>query len=463
MRVPRLRLSRRLRARLRAQRQWWRARRRDWARGALLFPPAGRGMVAVETLAGPVSDPADPGGGSEPGSGSAAAAKKPGRAGAAAAVAGPRIAVLHATAGSGHKRAAEALALAVAGLDAGATVREVDTLVFASRGYRGTYAASYNAMAAHAPKLWGALYHSWAAAPVNRSTAPVRLALDRLNLRRLVRVVERERPDAVVCTHFLPVEALSPRRGRGLDALLYCVITDFAAHPFWAFPHVDRYFVAAAAVADELAGHGVPRARITVTGIPVDPKFAQPIGRDAARARFGLDRERPLVLVMGGGRGVGPLGELAEQLAALGAGMQVLVVCGTNARVRDQIDHLPAGRTGRIRTLGTSREVDVLLEACDVMVGKAGGLTCSEALIKGTPLVLFKPTPGQEVRNARFLAQAGAAVLADSPAEVGAWVARWLADAGARERMRDAQARLARPDAAAAIARQVLADLAAAR
>src|SRR5437899_12533828 len=122
-------------------------------------------------------------------------------------------------------------------------------------------------MAARAPALWGALYHSWASAPVNRGTAPVRLAMDRLNLRRLTRVLEREAPDAVVCTHFLPVEALSPSRRHGrLRVPLYCVITDFTAHPFWAFPYVDRYFVASAEVADDLAGHGGTRAQIEVSG-----------------------------------------------------------------------------------------------------------------------------------------------------------------------------------------------------
>jgi processive 1,2-diacylglycerol beta-glucosyltransferase len=93
------------------------------------------------------------------------------------------------------------------------------------------------------------------------------------------------------------------------------------------------------------------------------------------------------------------------------------------------------------------------------VVGKAGGLTCSEALIKRAPLVVFKPTPGQEVRNARFLVSAGAAVLADSVEEVAATVARWLADPAARERVREAQARIARPDAAEAIARRVLGDI----
>jgi len=433
IRIGRLRISTRLtprwRARLRMQRRWWRARRRSEA-GDVLFPTVGQGMVAVRELGGPHDAP------------------------------GPRIVMLHATAGSGHKSAAQALAAAIGSLHPGAALREVDTLVFASRLYRSTYAASYNAMAARAPRLWGALYRSWASAPINKSTAPVRLALDRLNLRRLVRVVEREHPDAIVCTHFLPVEALSPRRGRGsLRVPLFCVITDFAAHPFWAFPHVDRYFVASEEVAEELAGHGVRRERIEVSGIPVHPRFALIIGRDAARERLGLDAARPVVLVMGGGSGVGPLAELAERLADLPGGPQILVVCGTNRGLMARLEAMAEARRGGrgdVRALGFTQEVDVLLEACDLLIGKAGGLTCSEALIKGVPLVIFKPTPGQEVRNAQFLERHGAAVHADSVDEVEATAARWLADPAELERRRRAARALAKPQAAETIARRVL-------
>lgn len=436
VRVPRIRipkgLTQRWKARMRAQRRWWRERWQATAGDDLLFPPVGHGMVAVETLSRAHSE----------------------------AQAGPRVAILHAHAGSGHKRAAQAIAEAIERLNSESTVREVDTLVFASRFYRGTYAASYNAMAARAPALWGALYRSWAMAPINRGTAPVRLALDRLNLRRLVRVVERESPDAVVCTHFLPVEALSPVRGRGsLRVPLYCVITDFAAHPFWAFPYVDRYFVASHQVAEELAGHGVPPARIEVTGIPIDPRFAETIGRDVARARFGLDPSRPMILVMGGGRGVGPLVELADRLSRIASEPQLVVVCGTNARMRDEVDRLPAARTGRMRTLGFTDAVDVLLEACDVMVSKAGGLTCSEALVKGAPMVIFKPTPGQEVRNAEYLVAGGAAVHAESIDEVEVAVARLIASPEDNRRMRAAAKALARPQAAFEIARRVLGSI----
>ena len=433
--IPRLRLPERIPQRWRARLRAWRRGWPKWARGGgeVLFPATGQGMVAVQTLGG--------------------ATGRTGR---------PRVAILHATAGSGHRSAAQALAAAIVRQSPGAAVREVDTLVFASRLYRSTYAASYNAMAARAPRLWGVLYHSWARAPVNRSTAPLRLALDRLNLRRLVRVTERESPDAIVCTHFLPVEALSPRRGHGhLRVPLFCVITDFVAHPFWAFPHVDRYFVASEEVAAQLAGHGVEGSRIEVTGIPVDPRFARPIPREAARARLGLPAGRPAVLVMGGGSGVGPLAELAERLAALPARPWVIVACGTNERLRLEVAALPSAREGggsppAIRAIGFTREVDVWLEACDLLVGKAGGLTCSEALVKGVPIVVFKPTPGQEVRNADYLQRHGAAANAGSVEVVASTVGHWLSDPAELGRRRSAARSLGRPAAAEAIARRVL-------
>ena len=114
-----------------------------------------------------------------------------------------------------------------------------------------------------------------------------------------------------------------------------------------------------------------------------------------------------------------------------------------------------------MRALGFVDEVDVLLEACDVLVSKAGGLTCSEALVKHTPMVIFRPTPGQEVNNARFLESGGAAVHADSEDEVAETVGHWLADPAARERVRAAAARMAHPEAADTIAARVLSDVAA--
>ena len=165
---------------------------------------------------------------------------------------------------------------------------------------------------------------------------------------------------------------------------------------------------------------------------------------------------------MGGGSGVGPLADLAERLAAHPLAPQVVVVCGTNGRLRVVIEALPAARSGAITVLGFTHAVDVLLEACDVVVSKAGGLTCSEALVKRAPLVIFRPTPGQEVGNAEYLESGGAAVHADTLDMVEASVARWITDPEARERAREAAGRLAKPNAALDIARRVLAEIPAA-
>ena len=134
-----------------------------------------------------------------------------------------------------------------------------------------------------------------------------------------------------------------------------------------------------------------------------------------------------------------------------------MVVCGTNERLRARQVASPAPREpGASARSASPRDVDVLLECCDVVVSKAGGLTCSEALVKRTPLVVFKPTPGQEVRNAEYLEAAGAAVHADSIEDVERLVHAWLTNSVARERTREVQSKLAHADAALSIARQVL-------
>ena len=142
--------------------------------------------------------------------------------------------------------------------------------------------------------------------------------------------------------------------------------------------------------------------------------------------------------------------------SSLPAQPQVLVLCGTNAALRLQVEGLADRFGGRLRAMGFTTQVDELLEAADLLVSKAGGLTCSEALIKHTPLVVFRPTPGQEVSNAAFLEAGGAAVHADSLETVAATVARWLADPEALRRAQENAARLAHPDAAHDVAQRVL-------
>ncbi len=371
----------------------------------------------------------------------------------------PRILLLHATAGAGHRRAALALEHAFQELVPAAHVRAHDTLAFSSRLFRRGYSPTYNTLVGRAPRFWGLLYRSTENPRIHRGTTAMRHALDRVNVRELVSFIERERPQAVVCTHFLPLEALAPRRRRGLLACpLYSVITDFTAHPFWAIDGIDGTFVATIAVREELASWGVPWERIVVSGIPIDPRFSHgPLDRAESRAQFQLAPRAPTVLLMGGGNGVGPIAAMAEKLLQLPSAPQLLVVCGKNARLRMRMRAVADLAPGRVRVLGYTDQVPALLSAADVLVTKAGGLTCSESLAMQTPLVIFRPTPGQEERNSLALSVAGAAVRARTFEQVLSSVERILAHPPLAASMREACRLLARPHAAADIARRVLA------
>jgi processive 1,2-diacylglycerol beta-glucosyltransferase len=370
----------------------------------------------------------------------------------------PRILILHATAGSGHRRAAQALDAAFRSLAPTAEVHTLDTLQFGSNLFRRGYTPTYDTLVGRVPRVWGLLYKSLEQPRIHRGTTPLRHALDRINVRRLVAYIDRVRPTAVVCTHFLPLEALGPRRRRGaLSCPLSCVITDFTAHPFWAIDGIDRTFVATPGVREELASWGVPHESIQVTGIPIAPQFANgPLDRAEARAQLGIEKERPTVLLMGGGNGVGPLAALAERLAALPMAPQLLVVCGRNARLRMRVRAVAEGAPGRVRTFGFTDQVPALLSAADVIVTKAGGLTCSESLAMRTPLVVFRPTPGQEEKNSLALALVGAAVRATSFDQVSEAVGRILSHPALAATMREACGVLARPRSAEDVARAVL-------
>jgi processive 1,2-diacylglycerol beta-glucosyltransferase len=370
-----------------------------------------------------------------------------------------RILILHAQAGAGHKRAAEALEKAFRSVDPCVRVHALDTMVFASKLFQRTYAQTYDTMVKKAPRFWGILYWGLERRGVHKGTAPARIQVDRINLLRLVKAVERFRPAALICTHFLPMSPLSLLSRKGeLGAPLYCVVTDFGAHPFWVFQGVTRYFVASPEGREDLAEWGVPWDAVSVTGIPVDPRFALKMPKPEARAALGLDAARPVVLVMGGGNGIGPLYEMAERLLILPAAPQVAVFAGRNQRMLERLRGLEERYPRQLRALGYTDQVDRWLDTADLNVTKAGGLSCSESLAKEVPMVIFRPTPGQEDRNSQAITTAGAALRAHTLEHVAEAVDHILSDADLRESMRRACRFLGRPNASFDIARRILSE-----
>ena len=371
----------------------------------------------------------------------------------------PRVLLLSASSGAGHVRAAQALEKAFAARG-DCTVEHIDAIQYVSKLFQRIYDKAYISMVRRAPELMGVLY--------DRTDQPWqhprrRLALDRLNTGPMIRLLKRVQPDLCVATHFLPAEIIAWLIARRkLSARNAIVVTDYDVHAMWLCRTVDRYCVALDEAAEYLARIGVPREKIHVTGIPIDPLFSVPVDRTETRRHLGLDPQAVAILIAAGGYGVGPMEQLVKDLLALQRPWQIVAIAGKAEKVRKRLEEISrdAGKLSsgapKLCAVGFTTEMDKFMAAADLLVGKAGGLTTSEALARTLPMALIEPIPGQEERNADHLLEAGAAIRCNNlPA--AAWkIAALLDDPARRAKMREAANKMARPHAAATIAEDTL-------
>ena len=371
----------------------------------------------------------------------------------------PRVLLLSATSGAGHVRAAQALEKAFSARG-DCFVEHIDALQYVSKLFQRIYDKAYISMVQRAPELMGVLY--------DRTDQPWqhprrRLALDRLNTGPMIRLLKRIQPDLCVATHFLPAEIIAWLIAkRKLLAHNAIVVTDYDVHAMWLCRTVDRYYVAIDEAKEYLARIGVPREKLLVTGIPVDPLFAAPVSRSDARKQLGLDATASVILISAGGYGIGPVEQLVKDLLALQRPWQIVAIAGKSEKTKKRLEEMAreAGKlqsgSPRLCAVGFTSEMDKYMAAADLMVGKAGGLTTSEALARALPTALIEPIPGQEERNADHLLEAGAAIRCNNlPA--AAWkIAALLDDAKRLARMRDAARGLGKPGATDRIAEDAI-------
>lgn len=271
-----------------------------------------------------------------------------------------------------------------------------------------------------------------------------------VNLRQYVTALA---PDVVVCTHAFPCGVMAEYKREYADAPpVVGIVTDFVVHPFWIHRNIDRYAVATVAMRHALMARGVTADRIKVTGIPIDRHFADVQSKLDARRAIGIDPNRTTLLLMGGGLGIGPLEKALVQIDQLEQDVQTLVVVGKNARLEHRMAEAARNMTKPVKVTGFVPNVYEFMRAADVLVSKPGGLTSSEALAAGLPVVMLRPLPGQEERNARYLQESGVGVRAQTSRELTEVLDRLLSEPARLARMSMNAKRLAKPHAAEAVA-----------
>jgi processive 1,2-diacylglycerol beta-glucosyltransferase len=369
-----------------------------------------------------------------------------------------RVLILSASAGAGHLRAAEALKHAFTKLNAAREVRHVDTLDYTNKVFRHLYSQTYLEMVNSAPEMLGWLY-DYLDRPWKKERR--RLALDRLNTRPFVKLLKQYRPDITICTHFLPAEIISWLKAKErIERPPAIVVTDLDVHAMWLCHNYDRYFVPIEETRVHLAKLGIPSQKISVTGIPIDPIFAERKDKTAMRRKHSLKPDRTTILVSAGGFGAGPIEHVITSLLDLQHQAQVVAIAGHNEELRTRLQSL-VKRTKRnssvdVNVVGYTTEMDEYMSASDLILGKPGGLTTSEALAKGLVLVIVNPIPGQEERNSDHLLEEGVAIRCNNLPALAFKIDQLLDDTKRLEQMRRNVKRLARPNAASEIVRQLL-------
>lgn len=214
--------------------------------------------------------------------------------------------------------------------------------------------------------------------------------------------------DVIIATHSFAAMVMTILKERGIiDCPVYGIVTDFTVHPLWESSRLDYYVTPDKLLTRQMEKKGIPREKVLPLGIPVRGVFGKRLPQKEARLRLGIEDKRT-VLIMMGSMGFGNMAGFLESVDELALDFQVLCVCGNNKRAKKQIDAKEWNKT--VYSYDFIDYVDLLMDASDVLITKPGGLTTSEALAKGLPLIITNPIPGQEGRNMEFLVNAGAAI-----------------------------------------------------
>ncbi len=313
-----------------------------------------------------------------------------------------KILITYASAGAGHRKAAEALHDYIKANDPNADVTLIDILVHANPIYRFFYTWGYSFLINHGKWLWHLAFYLTYARKLRKSLRAGARVVDRISSNSFILFLREKNPDYIISTHFLASEcATFVKRAGAINSRLLTVITDFGVHPFWVSKGTDIYVVASEATKNRLMRLGVEADKIRVLGIPVHPAFTRTYDKTEVRKRLGLQVDRFTVLMVTGSFGVGPLAGITDDLAGE---VQLIVVCANNTALYQK---LKRAKYPNVLVLGFVDNMAELMAASDLIITKPGGLTIAEVLASELTPLFISPIPGQETENIKVLKEYG--------------------------------------------------------
>ncbi len=361
----------------------------------------------------------------------------------------PKIMILYASYGDGHLRVSKAVETCFRSKG----IRDIILIDLLAEAHpvlneltKFIYLNSFKVL----PAVYGAAYKITKDLPPGASFLR---ALNFFGTGKLKEALIQHEPDLVI--HTFPQMTLPDMiRKTGRNLPLVNIITDFDVHGRWLHPGIDRYYVATEDMKREMGKRGVSEDRVLVSGIPLRSDFHH-INEETASFHEKLEPGKKTVLLMAGAYGVMQGNRDICKTLLTGGKYQVLAVCGRNEELHKDLDSLFGGHPD-FHLFGFVQEVALLMQASDCIITKPGGITLSESLACRLPIFLYRPVPGQELNNARYLQQKGIAVIAEDPSSLCREMDALLLDRERLSQVKSEIENLRKPDAAEIIVNDIM-------
>ncbi len=275
---------------------------------------------------------------------------------------------------------------------------------------------------------------------------PSRLA-DAFLASRLRHAIDAYAPDCIVCTMVYAAQAVDLLKEHGaVTCPCYGIITDFTVQNYWEDVEYFEYIVAPSEyLQPQFSRRGIDFSRVLPFGIPIRKQFQAKHDKLEMRQKFGLHETLPTILLMSGGMGFGDLPEYIASIEELPFDVQIVVICGKNEKLFEKVQALQTHNI--MKVFGYVSNVDEIMDAADCLLSKPGGITTSESLAKGLPMLMIHPLPGVEDRNVEFLQANGAAIYITKTWQISDAIHLLFQCPGRIDRLRESIQAIAKPHA----------------
>ncbi len=360
-----------------------------------------------------------------------------------------RILIMYISPNSGHHQAAQAIEEGIKRTYPTAEILNIDAFNYTNPILERIVSGTYTGIIKRKPEVWEYLYDN---PVVFQKVKKWRNLIHRFNSPKLKYLLDSFKPDVVICTQAFPCGMIADCKSSNIS--LIGVLTDYIPHSYWLNEKVNFYVVSSKESKQKLEESGVKGEKIKILGIPVHPKFKEVVNKQKIFHELNLDPTLPNILIMGGGQGMGPIKTVIYLLHYLNLPYQILVVAGRNRSLQRWLKRREH-RFNKVRALGYVNNINELMDISSLIITKPGGITTAEALVKRLPIIIIRPIPGQERKNAQFLVQRGVALEARNSKQAAVLAKRLL---DKPERLIEIQKRMdeiRKPDVGYEIARMV--------